>query len=599
MTVREWVIKILRKVGGALSGTLHDRLAEHEGILYRLGSQLDRVNSEVADLSSQSQNLAENHTALLQSSIRTVELMQSRVNQIDESASARAASLLEKIERSNTQHNEMIQSLLARIDSSDATANSQRSILQSRVDQITESLSSLSAPILETIEQSSIRQNEMLQALRARIDASDSAGSSQQSMLQARMDQIDEAARSRTSSILEKLEQSYNAQNELLQALLAKIEVADSSAGAERSMLQSRLDQVGESLSSRVGSILESIEQSYNLQSNFMQAVLARINSSASAERQQETIEAFDRLRGYISEQADHLRTALENEVVQQVCIETSDYSLANPEIGLISFLYSYLPNRRVIDIGAHNGEFSDALLSAGYEVYAVEPAPALYEQLIGRLAGRDGFHPFEFALGSSEGEMSLHSATDLTDSHVYGDTTVLNTLAPHGMPDGLPFTASTTVPVRTLKNLHKEGLIPKEVGLVKIDTEGFDLEVIRGMEEHRYPVVAAEYWDSEIPFGKSGLLYTLGSLVAEMRNRGYLWHAVLFRVWGRNQIGYYCNHDRSVPNSWGNIFFFRDHAVFEQAQMWCSAVLPRTYFKASVASAVSAETDVPIVNRV
>jgi len=190
-----------------------------------------------------------------------------------------------------------------------------------------------------------------------------------------------------------------------------------------------------------------------------------------------------------------------------------------------------------------------------------------------------------------------LHSAADLTDSHVYGDTTVFSTLAPHGMPDDLQFTGSTTVRVRTLKNLHEEGLIPKEVGLVKIDTEGFDLEVIRGMEEYRYPVVAAEYWDSEIPFGRSGLLYTLNSLVAQMRRRGYLWHVVLFRIWGRNQIGYYCNHNRSVPNSWGNIFFFRDHRVFEQAQTWCSAVLPRIYFKPSVASAVTAETDVPIVN--
>jgi len=104
-------------------------------------------------------------------------------------------------------------------------------------------------------------------------------------------------------------------------------------------------------------------------------------------------------------------------------------------------------------------------------------------------------------------------------------------------------------------------------------------------MEEFRYPVVSAEYWDAEIPFGKDGLLYTLGSLVSEMRNRNYLWHLVLYRIWGRNQLGYYCNHDRPVPNSWGNIFFFRDYAVFAQAQMWCSAVLPRIYFKPSVCS--------------
>ena len=92
--------------------------------------------------------------------------------------------------------------------------------------------------------------------------------------------------------------------------------------------------------------------------------------------------------------------------------------------------------------------------------------------------------------------------------------------------------------------------------------------------------IVCAEYWDTEIPFGRSGLLYTFESLVAEMKNRGYAWHVVLYRIWGQNQTAYYCNHHRSVPHSWGNVVFFRDHDLFAKAQDWCSAVLPRTYFK-------------------
>jgi FkbM family methyltransferase len=296
---------------------------------------------------------------------------------------------------------------------------------------------------------------------------------------------------------------------------------------------------------------------------------------------------ALGELQSYISEFADHAATTLKDELVQQVCVETTDYSLTNPEIGLISFLYSYLPTRRILDIGAHVGQFSEALISTGYEVYAFEPSPAMYEELVRRLGTRNGFHPFQFALGSTEGQMALHSAIDMTSSKVYGDASVFSSLRLHGMPDGLQFTDTTTVQVRMLNTLHLEGLIPKDIGLVKIDTEGFDLEVIRGMREFRYPVVSAEYWDADIPFSKDGLLYTLESLVSEMRSRSYLWHLVLYRIWGRNQIGYYCNHDRPVPNSWGNIFFFTDYAVFAQAQLWCSAVLPRIYFKPALAAAV------------
>jgi FkbM family methyltransferase len=279
------------------------------------------------------------------------------------------------------------------------------------------------------------------------------------------------------------------------------------------------------------------------------------------------------------------LASILENEIVQQVCVETSDYNLVNPEIGLMSFLYSYLPTRRAIDIGAHAGYISEALLDAGYEVYAFEPSPAVYERLINRLENRGDFHPFKLALGSVEGEMPLHSATDVAGSNAYGDVTLYSSLVPHSMPDGLRFTDCTNVQVRTLGSVHHAGLVPGDTGLVKIDTEGFDLEVIRGMGEHRYPVVVTEYWDSQIPFGQSGLRYTLGELVAEMRGRGYFWYVVLYRVWGRNQTGYYCNHDRSLPNSWGNIFFFTTYDLFAQAQMWCSAVLPRIYFKPSLAA--------------
>ena len=119
---------------------------------------------------------------------------------------------------------------------------------------------------------------------------------------------------------------------------------------------------------------------------------------------------------------------------------------------------------------------------------------------------------------------------------------------------------------------------MPADAGLVKIDTEGFDLEVIRGMGEHRYPVVLAEFWDQELPFARS-TVYTLEDLVHQMKDRGYLWHLVLYRIWERTQIAFYATYSQSIANSWGNAVFFNDYSLFAQAQMWCSAALPRTYF--------------------
>ena len=316
----------------------------------------------------------------------------------------------------------------------------------------------------------------------------------------------------------------------------------------------------------------------------------------------QTMVDAVARLQGDFSQFQNHLGRALENqtevvaqvqsqlaatsalfenELVRQVCVESDDYEAVNIETGLLTFLYSHLPTRKALDIGAHVGEVSDRLLRAGYEVYAFEPAPAVYEKLEQKLKGRKDFTAFQLALGSSEGEALLHLATDLSEAKYYEDPTLLSSLVMHSMPSEIPFTHTIPVLVKTISGLHRSGLVPEDISLVKIDTEGFDLEVIRGMGDHRYPVVAAEYFDVRLPFGQSGLLYTLETLVGEMRNRGYLWHIVMHRDWHCKHTAYYCNHERAVPGTWGNAFFFRDYAMFSRAQSWCSAVLPRTYFKA------------------
>jgi FkbM family methyltransferase len=218
--------------------------------------------------------------------------------------------------------------------------------------------------------------------------------------------------------------------------------------------------------------------------------------------------------------------------------------------------------------------------LDTGYEVYAFEPYPESYRKLTERLGERSGFHAFNLALGSATGELPLYTVSDYSSDKRYEDTTVFHSLTPHGMPAGLSFEHAVEVPIRRLSELQLEGLIPADPGLIKIDTEGHDLEVIRGMENQDCPVVMAEFWDSAIPFATEGLFYTLASMVREMQHRGYLWYIVIYHVWGHNETAFFCNYARSIPGSWGNIVFFQDHEIFTQAQQWCSAVLPRTYFK-------------------
>jgi FkbM family methyltransferase len=270
----------------------------------------------------------------------------------------------------------------------------------------------------------------------------------------------------------------------------------------------------------------------------------------------------------------------LENQTVRQVCIETSNYVSTNPELGLLEFLYSYLPSRKVLDIGAHAGDVSERLLDTGYEVYAFEPSPENYSRLSKRLSGRKDFHSYNLALGNVTGDFPLHKVRDRSPEGLYEDETAFYSLQPHGMPVDLCFEGSVSVKVRRLAELHAEGAVPTDIGFVKIDTEGYDAEVVLGMGDHRYPAVMVEFWDEGIPFASEGLMYTVREMARKMRDRGYLWYLVIYRVWGKNETAFFSNHDQPVPGSWGNLVFFRQREIFDHAQAWCSAVLPRTYFK-------------------
>jgi hypothetical protein len=146
-------------------------------------------------------------------------------------------------------------------------------------------------------------------------------------------------------------------------------------------------------------------------------------------------------------------------------------------------------------------------------------------------------------------------------------------------LSEGLVFTETLSVTVKTLASLHETENLPTDIGLVKIDTEGFDLEVIKGMGDFIYPVVVAEFWDSNFPFGQSGSMNHLKDMVKAMRERNYRWHIVIYRIWGSHDISYYCNSIYSVDNSWGNVFFFQEYKVFNGALKWCSSVMPATYF--------------------
>jgi len=79
----------------------------------------------------------------------------------------------------------------------------------------------------------------------------------------------------------------------------------------------------------------------------------------------------------------------------------------------------------------------------------------------------------------SGDGEADLHLVADPTAAWPDTDVTLLSSLMVHALPEGLLFGNSVRVHTRSLDSLARAKEIPKDLAVVKIDTEGYDLQVI------------------------------------------------------------------------------------------------------------------------
>jgi FkbM family methyltransferase len=250
-----------------------------------------------------------------------------------------------------------------------------------------------------------------------------------------------------------------------------------------------------------------------------------------------------------------------------------------NPELCLLDHLHRFLPSNVLIDVGAHRGDFANFLLRCGYQVYGFEPNPETFAVLMDRLAGNPQFRGFELALSDRDGEamFTIPKAKSATNS--YGDTSLFCTLEGHPLPHNLAPDRSIKVTIRTISSLVAEGIIPPRAGVLKVDVEGHELDVLMGAERLQTDVIMAEFWSSDSEFATQGTRNDSLDLHLALRNKGYS-HLITFnRVHGSTETMFHVNCPESIKNSWGNMVFFREGELFRHALQWCDASLSRVRF--------------------
>jgi FkbM family methyltransferase len=126
-------------------------------------------------------------------------------------------------------------------------------------------------------------------------------------------------------------------------------------------------------------------------------------------------------------------------------------------------------------DVGANIGDYTALLAKCGAaEVYAFEPVPSTFEWLKKNIRKDPGYHAIYAAVGEYEGDVEIQRPIGEKSTLASRDITATDVAS---APIERSITRITTLDqFCAAHNLHFD--------LVKIDVEGFELEVIKGAAE-------------------------------------------------------------------------------------------------------------------
>ena len=157
-------------------------------------------------------------------------------------------------------------------------------------------------------------------------------------------------------------------------------------------------------------------------------------------------------------------------------CITRASNSLKARRLEILSGLAVDV----VLDIGANTGQWARELRASGYSgrIVSFEPSPAPFAQLQALARGEHKHDCVQAGLGSRDGEAELLTAKATVNSSFRNPVQTSRFVERHGVG------RAVSVPIRRLDSVLPSMTADSDRFYMKIDTQGFEKEVLSGAAE-------------------------------------------------------------------------------------------------------------------
>lgn len=170
-----------------------------------------------------------------------------------------------------------------------------------------------------------------------------------------------------------------------------------------------------------------------------------------------------------------------------------------------------------VIDVGAARGGYGSQLRDFGYagRIVSFEPLGSAHADLVARVASDPRWTAHHTALGAASGEATINIASNSDSSSLLPMLDAHREAAPQ-----VGYVDTETVRIARLDDVVGDMLASATAPYLKVDTQGFEREVLAGAETTLDRVVGLQLELSFVPLYEGGM--TVDEAVAWAYGRGF-----------------------------------------------------------------------------